>query len=121
VKKRLLIVDDDVEVASAFKLVLTKNGYDADMFTDPVEAVSKFTPGRYDLVLLDIRMPRKNGFEVYRAMRKVDKRVKICFLTAFEVYKAEFEKLFPELDVSYFLRKPISASELKKKIDEMTG
>jgi two-component system, OmpR family, response regulator ChvI len=119
-RKRLLIVDDEIDVASAFKLSLTSNGYDVDVCTDADEAISTFSPGKYDLVLLDIRMPKKNGFEVYREIKKKDKDAKVCFLTAFEIYKSEFDKLFPELDVRYFLRKPISTAELKKKIEEMT-
>jgi two-component system, OmpR family, response regulator ChvI len=120
-KKRLMIVDDEEDVALAFKLTLTNNGYAVDVYTDPVEAISNFASGKYDLVLLDIKMPKKNGFEVYRELKKIDKNVKICFLTAFEVYRNEFDKLFPELDVRYFLRKPISTAELKEKIEQMTS
>jgi len=48
--------------------------------------LSKFKPDTYDLVLLDIRMPNSNGFELYREMRKIDESVKVCFITAFEIY-----------------------------------
>jgi DNA-binding response OmpR family regulator len=121
VTKRIMILDDEPDVVEALKLGMTRNGYTVDAYTDPLKAVEDFEEGKYDLVLLDIRMPHKNGFDVYRELRKVDKNVKVCFLTAFEVYKNEFSKLFPDLDVQYFLRKPISLSELKKRIDEMIG
>jgi two-component system, OmpR family, response regulator ChvI len=120
-KKRIMIVDDEADVALAFKLSLTNSGYLVDVFTDPEEAVEKFSPRTYDLVLLDIRMPKKNGFEVYRDLKKVDKDARICFLTAFDIYESEFSKLFPELDVRYFLRKPISTKDLKERIEQMTS
>ena len=118
--KNLMIVDDEADVALAFKLSLTNGGYLVDVYTDPEEAVSRFSPRKYDLVLLDIRMPKMNGFEVYRELKKVDRDTNICFLTAFDIYESEFSKLFPELDVRYFLKKPISTKELKEKIEQMT-
>ena len=115
-----MIVDDEADVALAFKLSLTNGGYLVDVYTYPEEAVSRFSPRKYDLVLLDIRMPKMNGFEVYRELKKLDKDTNICFLTAFDIYESEFSKLFPELDVRYFLKKPISTKELKERIEQMT-
>ena len=68
--------------------------------------------GAYNVIILDIRMPKMNGFELFRALAKMDKGAKFCFLTAFEVYKDEFHTLFPDLDIKCFLRKPISISDL---------
>jgi two-component system catabolic regulation response regulator CreB/two-component system response regulator ChvI len=63
-------------------------------------------------------MPNMTGFELYREVRKVDTRTKVAFITAFEIYREEFAKMFPELDIRCFIPKPISISDLVKKVNE---
>jgi DNA-binding response OmpR family regulator len=118
-KKKILIVDDNPEVTRTMKLGVELIGIDVVTFNDPVDAVEAFKAGSYDLVVLDFQMPKMNGFQVYREMRKVDPRVKICFLTAFDIYKSEFKTVFPELDVCSFLKKPILASDLAAQLNEL--
>ncbi|HWY36702.1 MAG TPA: response regulator, partial [Nitrosopumilaceae archaeon] len=88
------------------------NGFQVDAYTDPEKALSEFKPGIYDLLLVDIRMPKLNGFELYREIKKKNDSAKICFFTSFEVYYEEFKKVFPTLDVKCFIRKPITISDL---------
>jgi two-component system, OmpR family, response regulator ChvI len=95
---------------------LRMHGFHADSMTDPVAAVEEFIAGRYDVVILDIRMPKMNGFEVVRELRKTDKDVKICFLTAFEILDGEFKELFPAMNVQGLMRKPIRIKELIQKV-----
>ena len=111
-KQRILVVDDEPDIASSIKRGLERNGFQVDAFTDPENALSEFKPGIYDLLLIDIRMPKLNGFELYREIKKKNDRAKICFFTAFEVYYDEFKKVFPTLDVKCFIRKPITISDL---------
>jgi two-component system, OmpR family, response regulator ChvI len=61
-------------------------------------------------------MPKMNGFELYREFQKVDKSVKVCFITAFEVYYQASKEVFPTLEIDCFIKKPIEMSELAKKI-----
>jgi DNA-binding response OmpR family regulator len=110
--KRLLLVDDEPDITKGVKMGLEMKGFQVDSYNDPLEALQKFKPGVYDLALLDIRMPRLNGFELYRELVKVDDKVKVRFFTAFEEYRVEFKKAFPELDQSRFIRKPASLSNL---------
>jgi two-component system catabolic regulation response regulator CreB/two-component system response regulator ChvI len=63
----------------------TNHGISVDTYNDPVEAISEFRAGVYDLVILDIRMPKMNGFHVYKELKKIDEDMMVCFLTAFEV------------------------------------
>jgi two-component system catabolic regulation response regulator CreB/two-component system response regulator ChvI len=98
---------------------LRGNGFSVEAYNDPVEAVSAFKAGAYDLVLLDIRMPRMNGFQAYRELKKIDQVIRICFLTSFEVHESEFSKLFPVMGAHWFLQKPIAIRALMSKIDEM--
>jgi two-component system, OmpR family, response regulator ChvI len=118
---RVLIIDDEKDITSSLKIGLSHRGFKVDTFNDPVQALALYKPGSYDLIILDIRMPRMNGFEFFREVKKVDKAVKICFLTAFEVYTDEFKRLFPNMKVEGFLRKPIAIAELASQIQKMSS
>jgi DNA-binding response OmpR family regulator len=117
-KRRILIVDDEPDVTFTLKKGLEEEGFQIDIFNDPLEAQSYFKAGQYDMLLLDITMPELNGFELYRELKKIDNRVKICFITAFEFYYDEFRRVFPKLNVRCFLRKPITIDELAKILKE---
>jgi DNA-binding response OmpR family regulator len=119
VKKRILIVDDEQSVLDAVKLGLANDGFSLESYKDPEEAIGSFDEGTYDLVLLDIGMPKMNGFEAYREIRARDTAVKVCFLTPFQVHRSEFSKMFPELGTVALLQKPIEPSNLKQKLSEV--
>jgi two-component system, OmpR family, response regulator ChvI len=110
--KRLLIVDDEPDITSVLRRGLEQYGFVVDTFNNPVEALSDFKVGYYDLLLLDISMPKMNGFELYKEMAKIDNKVKVCFMTAFEIYRDEFKRLFPKLSLNCFANKPISIKTL---------
>ena len=111
--RRILLVDDEVDVISVFTMILEMNGYEVDAYTDPTSALDDFKPNFYGLLLLDIRMPTINGFELYRKMRNIDDKVSVCFITAFEDYREEFKESFPMLDeFKYFIRKPKAIEDL---------
>jgi CheY-like chemotaxis protein len=122
-KRKILVVDDEPDNASIFTMSLEDGGFEVDTFTDPLLALSTFKTGKkYDLLILDIKMPNMNGFDLYDAIRKVDNKAKACFLTAFgEGYTEEFERRFPSSlfsDIS-FIRKPIRMDDLVKKVNEV--
>jgi two-component system, OmpR family, response regulator ChvI len=126
-KMRILIVDDEPDIASLFKIGLEyEGGFEVDVYNDPIVALSNYKPGLYDLLLLDIKMPKMNGLELYQNIRekykgKENGGVKVCFITAFEEYYKQFERLFPNLELDCFIRKPISIDKLvevvKTKLD----
>jgi two-component system, OmpR family, response regulator ChvI len=120
--RRILLVDDEVDIISVFKMILELNGYDVDAYTNPSIALDDFKPSFYGLLLLDIRMPTMNGFELYRKMRKIDEQVKVCFITAFEDYREEFKESFPMLDeYKYFIRKPKAIEDLVNHVATILG
>ena len=84
VKKRILIVDDERDVGDSIKIVLNNYGFDVDSFTDAIEALKNFKPDFYDLVILDVRMPEINGFELYDKFKSKDPNIRTLFLTYFE-------------------------------------
>jgi CheY-like chemotaxis protein len=95
-KRKVLVVDDEPDNTSIFSMSLEDGGYEVDAFTDPLLALSKFkSVKKYDLLILDIKMPDMNGFELYEEIRKIDNKVKTCFLTAFgEGFSEEFGRRF---------------------------
>lgn len=127
---RILLVDDDHDILLTFKEGLEEDDdvdkskifdgakIQVDTFADPKQALSSFKTGVYDLLLLDIRMPDMNGFELYEELKKIDDKPKICFITAYELYYEALKKDFPKLDVGCFIKKPISIEDLAKKISQ---
>ena len=116
---RLLVVDDELDITRTVKKGLELLGnFSVDTFNSPVEALSNFKAGTYDMLILDIRMPKMNGFELCREILKTDSKAKICFITAFEINHNEFRKMFPSLNVNCFIRKPISVVELASLVKE---
>jgi FixJ family two-component response regulator len=120
--RRILVVDDDADVISTFKMILEMNGFEVDAYTNPTLALSNFKPNSYGLLLLDIRMPVMNGFELFRKMKSIDSRVEVCFITAFEDYREEFKESFPMLDeAKYFIRKPKAIQDLVNHVATILG
>ena len=115
--RKLLIVDDELDIITSLKKILERHEFEVDGFTDSVEALSKFKPNMYDLTILDIRMPKMNGFELYREIRKIDDKCRICFISAFELYYDELRKAFPELDPKSFVKKPIRVADFIERIN----
>ena len=118
-QKRILIVDDEPDVNTVLKKVLEQGGFNVDSYDDPILALENFNAGSYDLLLLDIKMPEMDGFQLYQKMKKIDRKVKVCFLTASEMYYERFrnEEEFNEIDKDLFLQKPIENEDLIKKIN----
>ena len=114
--KRILLVDDEPDVTATFKMGLEGKGYKVDAFNDPAEALANFKMGMYNLLLLDIKMPKMNGFQLYEKLEKLDKKAKVCFITAFEVYYRSLRELFPQIEIDCFIKKPIETEELVKRI-----
>ncbi|MDQ3807167.1 MAG: response regulator [Thermoproteota archaeon] len=115
--KRIAVVDDEPDITTVLKKGLERHGFAVDAFNDPQAALVSYQPMYYDLMLIDIRMPRINGFNLYRQLKKKDTGVKVCFLTAFQIYYEEFRKMFPTIDVKAFIRKPISIPNLVSQIN----
>jgi DNA-binding response OmpR family regulator len=114
---RLLVVDDERDVANALKAGLETKGFSVDVFYDPVEALASFQPGMYDLIISDIKMPRMNGFEMVYEMKKRDNAVQVIFLTGFVDLMKEVNKLFTKLNVREVIQKPIGIRDLVDKIN----
>jgi DNA-binding response OmpR family regulator len=120
--KRVLLVDDEPDLNLTLKITLEENGFKVDSFTDPLSALENFKEqdGMYELLILDIKMPEMDGFELYRQIKKIDDKVKVCFLTAGEMDYEKFTKeLFPALDNNCYNQKPIENETLIKRLNKI--
>ena len=114
--KIILIVDDDPDVSSIFSIGLEDEGFVVDTYNDPLEALSNFKPSFYDLLLIDINMPKMNGFELCTQILKFDVNVRICFITAGETNIEALREVYPTISVGCFIKKPITLEYLVKRI-----
>jgi two-component system catabolic regulation response regulator CreB/two-component system response regulator ChvI len=117
--KKILVVDDEPDVCFVLRMLLTENGFEVDSFENPTLALEKFKAHSYDLVVLDIKMPELNGFALYREIKRFNQKVKVCFITAGEIYYDEYSDIFSSVPAKYFIRKPIENEELMRRINEI--
>ena len=118
--KRIMVVDDESDLTLFYSMSLEYQGFKVEAFNDPRKALLNFKPDYYDLVVLDIKMPDMDGFELYNEILKIDSKANVCFLTASELYYKEFrDKEYNALDKDLFIRKPIANEELINVINQL--
>lgn len=114
--KTIMLVDDEPDITAVLKSGLQRKGFQVDAFNDPTTALKAFVPGRYDLVISDVRMPKMNGLELAYELKKRDPTQRIVFLTAYLDLFSELKKLFQRMDVLDVIQKPIGISELADRL-----
>ena len=107
------MVDDDPNITFTFKIMLEKNAFHVDVYNDPTKAALEFQPGAYDVALIDIRMPKMNGFELYN---EIEISKVVCFLTA-SVFKGQIGK--PSTMASSDLSEPESIRKFADQSPEV--
>jgi signal transduction histidine kinase/CheY-like chemotaxis protein len=115
-KMKILLVDDDEDINITLKKVLEEKGYKIKTYGNPIKALENFKKNLYNLIIIDIKMPQMNGFEFYNNIRKIDNKVKICFLTAGEMYSEKYYEIFNR---NLYLQKPIENEVLLKIIENI--
>ena len=117
---RILLVDNEPDNTSVLSMGLEDEGFKVDVFIDPILALSNFKPNFYALLILDINMPKMNGYELYKEIRKIDDKIKVCFLTGSEIYNEKLRAPHSQLldDVKCFIPKPLAIDDLVKKVKE---
>jgi two-component system response regulator ResD len=116
-KYNILLVDDDRSITDVLKRGLEMHGLRVHSYTSPQEALQMFEPNKYDIAILDIRMPAMTGFQLFREINRIDNGVAVCFLSAFEIHPEEFKSLFPSMDaVKTIIKKPVSIKKLLNEI-----
>jgi CheY-like chemotaxis protein len=121
-RKRILVIDDEPDITFTLVAILEKGGYEVSSFSNPLKALQSFRPRYYDLLIIDIKMPEMNGFELYRKLKEKDSFAKVCFLTAvsefrdYEHYKGDVS---PKPNERYFVAKPVSEDDLVRRVSDM--
>ena len=116
-----MLVDDEQDVVLSITANLERDGFTVDGFTDPKLALRNFMKGKYDMVIIDIRMPEMDGFELYEKLEQIEQGVKVCFITAFEFNYLALREIYPSLNFGSFIRKPIEPDELLNRIKQELG
>jgi DNA-binding response OmpR family regulator len=118
--RRVLLVDDEPDLCMVYQIVLEDAGFECISYTDSVKALQEFRPAYYDLILLDIKMPVLNGFELCKKIIEVDRAVYIIFITASEEYYEKFSSQhYPELGKINYIQKPVGNEELIEMLDTL--
>ncbi|MDF2738272.1 MAG: mprA [Nitrososphaeraceae archaeon] len=118
--RKVLLIDDEPDLTYTIKKILEDNGFEVDTFNDPILALNNYKVNFYNLVILDIKMPKMDGFELYIKIREKDPKVKMCFLTVIATFNEDFRKirltLGKTINEDYFIQKPINTKDLIKKL-----
>ena len=115
-----MAVDDNPDITLTVKLGLEASGlFEVDTFNDPELALSSFKPGLYDLALLDMRMPKMYGHELYdkMKMKKIDGRLKVCFMIATYLNYEALRGAFPTIEIECYIQKPVEIKDLVRRIN----
>lgn len=115
---RILIAEDETELAKGLKFLLEKNKFTVDAVYDGAEALDYFQSRNYDVVILDIMMPKVNGLEVLRQIREAGSAVPVLMLTA----KAEIEDRVAGLEAGAddYLPKPFASPEFIARVKALS-
>ena len=121
--KKILLIDDEIDITYTIKSILEDRGFEVDTYTDSFLALNNYKVNFYDLIILDIKMPKMDGFQLYTKIREKDSKIKICFLTAIATFNEEFRNLRMKLNNTitedYFIQKPIMTENLVKKLTSL--
>ncbi len=111
---KILLVDNEADVT--IKAILQDAGFIVSTYEDPLIALSNFIPRFYDLVILDIELPKMNGIDLFRQILELDSNVKICFITAGEANIEELRELYPTRGIGCYIKKPVTMDQLVRRV-----
>ncbi|MBM4454452.1 MAG: response regulator, partial [Chloroflexi bacterium] len=115
-KARILVVDDEQVIRDIAKRILTSEGYNVDTVDNATDALKMIKGKRYNLLLLDVKMPGMSGPELYRRIQKITKSLakRVVFVTG-DVMSADTDRFLAETRVAH-VAKPFDAAQLKKEV-----
>jgi CheY-like chemotaxis protein len=123
--RQILVVDDDPDITLTFKKAFEaenensnnkKISFVVSTYNDPLLALSEFKPNFYDLLLVDINMPKMNGFEFSVKVLEIDINPRVCFMSSGLINQEALREQYPALSIGCFIRKPVSISHLVRKV-----
>ena len=114
---RVLVVDDDKAICDYMETFLTKDGFEVKTMNDPSEAAEEVKQGGYHLVVLDLMMPKMDGVEVLKRIRKVDSDVAVVIFTGYPSLESAVQSM--KLDAVDYLKKPFNPEEFREVVDRV--
>ena len=118
-RKKILIVDDDRDLTNLYETFLKYDGYKVDTFTDPIDALSSFKKDAYDLVLLDLKMPKMNGIELFQKLQNIDPTLPYRFITAANKEYVENLRINNPAIENIIIYKPLWLNELRTTVHSL--
>lgn len=126
--KRILVVDDDPDITLTFKKSLEENETSGNKvalqvftYNSPLLALTEFKINFYDLLLIDVNMPKMNGFEFSEKILELDLNVRICFVSAGEMNIGALREQYKSLSLGCFIKKPVTLEDLVRRIKAELG
>jgi DNA-binding NtrC family response regulator len=118
---RILIVDDEMDIANSLKRFVIKSGFDAISFTDPLLALEHFTllHNRYSVIITDLRMPGMSGLEFTNEIRKINPSVRVFLISAFDTSDLENNSNYKTAKIERVIQKPIKFSIFKEILTDV--
>lgn len=118
---RILIVDDEKDITTVLKMLLDDSGYPVDSFQSAKAALAAFTPGKYQIALIDLKMREMDGVELSKKLTCADPAIKVCFMSAYDWHNLPSSQRMSEntIQVNQYFRKPFSPMQLLTSIREM--
>jgi CheY-like chemotaxis protein len=124
--KRILIVDDNPDITYTFKKAFeeadriggNKTSFHVDAYNDPLVALSEFKSDFYDLLLIDIDMPKMNGFDFCVKVFELDLNPKVCFIVSAPINQEALRDQYPSLSIGCFIETPVTIDNLIKRVKE---
>jgi CheY-like chemotaxis protein len=124
--KRILIVDDNPDITCTFKKAFeeadriggNKISFHVNAYNDPLVALSEFEPDFYDLLLIDINMPKMNGFDFCVKIFEIDLNPKVCFIVSAPINQEALRDQYPSLSIGCFIETPITIDNLIERVKE---
>ena len=120
--KRILIVDDDPDITFTFRKALegeNQNGkifFQVFTYNDPLLALAEFKINFYDLLLLDVNMPKLNGFELSEKILELDLNVRVCYISAGEMNIEALREQYKSLSMGCFIKKPVEIEKFVRRV-----
>lgn len=118
--KTIMVVDDDPDTTLTFKKTLEAENYNSTIeiytYNSPVLALSEFKPNFYNLLLIDVNMPKMNGFELCMKILEIDANPRICFMSSADINHEGLREVYPAINIGCFIKKPVSTDYLVRKV-----
>lgn len=112
---RVLVIDDDAAIGELLDAMLTRDGFDVTVVSDPLRAEDALRAEKVHLVLLDLMMPRQDGIETLRRLRRIDRDLAVIVVTGYPSLETAVDAM--KLEAMDYLRKPFSIEELRAVIE----